>query len=945
MPGHKTRLLNSDKKEITKNSSTDLATLNEQIIDAKTARHDADGHKNAFKRLDQTARAIGRLGDELVSHRDQQRVSRQTQKLRQGFQALSDKIDMKVKELVEMGNELQQLQEKINNANSEAEVATRVLKEVSRAARADKNLLEERRDRLKLSQTEIKRAEREIKESGEKAALKVLSKCGEENARAVREKLANAQRRTEEVVEDIEKEERKLSRMIELLCDFESHADHLENEIQTLQNPKACEVKLGNLREAASHLLDCGNFSDHSPVTLRLDRLNRMLTNASEQSRERRNALENEKRRETEREREFENVKKDLGQFDVVSIESLADLPADLNKLDNLITKWENLEPKLEYLESTSESPIMQPGSTASLRRRSRTRRQGGTLPRNSGRLSGPSASGVEGLRLKYESIGDRLINTRNVGQILLEQLEVWHSNQVKAEHIMKNLADSSSLISAMGDVAEAVRSGKAVITTCRTKLDSEPKDLPKLEKEVDQLQKQFNEAQQKIMDARLSKDQKSKDIDHWQQRFLNLSDWTSDQWSLMSVLGKISADPAILEPQRQQVDALLSEFNSRKERYNQLQADCLALNDTSKSQDMKQLSSRWNELEQKLEERKIAIDEALQCTREIEQETAKLQDFLTTVTADIAISSRLPPAPDSVEDCLKKLRRHQTCVPEMEKSAKLAQQAAEFLAQVAAGAENHGNKSHSVGQALFISTKKLDEKIGTLTELLVNIDEAYKLRSGLFNSINCIEKAATYGREEVNALRSKYDELVALVEDISENTSPIRNNSLREDKRAIQRKIKALETGLDQRERDESRRARKQAQLLSFINDREQQIASTHEGEAQPDAIHQKITLVQTLKDELNARMGELKAQFGGPTDSKVQQSFNSLLEKSTDRAKELQDAKLQAEELDGLLHDFNEWAEDSLEKILAATNFKSPETLYEMQVCEKIICNSVTL
>ena len=88
-----------------------------------------------------------------------------------------------------------------------------------------------------------------------------------------------------------------------------------------------------------------------------------------------------------------------------------------------------------------------------------------------------------------------------------------------------------------------------------------------------DQLQKQFNEAQQEIMDARLSKDQKSKDIDHWQQRFLNLSDWTSDQWSLMSVPGKISADPAILEPQRQQVGALLSEFNSRKERYNQLQA------------------------------------------------------------------------------------------------------------------------------------------------------------------------------------------------------------------------------------------------------------------------------------------------------------------------------------------------------------------------------------
>ena len=33
--------------------STDMTTLNEQIIDAKTARHDADGHKHSFKKLDQ----------------------------------------------------------------------------------------------------------------------------------------------------------------------------------------------------------------------------------------------------------------------------------------------------------------------------------------------------------------------------------------------------------------------------------------------------------------------------------------------------------------------------------------------------------------------------------------------------------------------------------------------------------------------------------------------------------------------------------------------------------------------------------------------------------------------------------------------------------------------------------------------------------------------------
>ena len=648
---------------------------------------------------------------------------------------------MKIKELLEMNLELAQLDERIHNATSESEVASRVLKEVSRSARADKTLLEERRDRLKLAQNEIRRAEREIKEGGEKAALKVLNRCGDENGRAVRERLANAQRRAESVVEDTEREERKLSRMIELLNDFENQADHLENEIQNLQNPKTCEVKLSNLRESAAYLLDSGNFSDHSPVTLRLDRLNRMLTSASAQCRERRNALENEKKRENERETEFENVKAELNQLEVIPLKSLGNLPSDLKDLDNLISRWENLEPKLEHLETLNES---KDGATnnvnGSLRRRSRKHRTS-TLPRNvrnSLTLSGNL--GVEGLRLKYESIGDRIINTRNVGQILLEQLEVWHSSQVKAEHVIKDLEETASLLSATGEVAEAVRAGKAVIQTCKTKLDKEPDDLPELEREVDALQQHFNDVQQKIFDSKMSRERQVKEIDQFQSKLTALSDWTQDQWSLMSVLGKISADPAILEPQRQQVEALLSEFNLRKDRFAQLQSDVLKLNAPEKEKEVKALANRWQDLEKKLEERKIAIEEALKCTTEIEIETRKLQDFLTQVTSDMAAASRLPPVPETVSTHLSILKAHQLEIPKMEESANLAQQAAEFLAQVAAGAENHGTKSQSAGHALRISAKKLEEKVSNLDELLANLKDAYNCRNKLFNALEAAE-------------------------------------------------------------------------------------------------------------------------------------------------------------------------------------------------------------
>lgn len=182
--------------------------------------------------------------------------------------------------------------------------------------------------------------------------------------------------------------------------------------------------------------------------------------------------------------------------------------------------------------------------------------------------------------------------------------------------------------------------------------------------------------------------------------------------------------------------------------------------------------------------------------------------------------------------------------------------------------------------------------------------------------------------------MREDYDSLSRLVEHISENTSPVRNNSLREDKRAIQRRIKSLENALDQRLRDESRRARKQAQLEAFINERELALAATSEGEARPEAIHSKVTQVQTIKDELSARSSELSSQFGNNIDPQIMRNFHDLIDRTKKRIHELQEAKLQAQELDGLIQDFNEWAETALEKTLAATGGKLTSTFETIQV-----------
>lgn len=247
-------------------------------------------------------------------------------------------------------------------------------------------------------------------------------------------------------------------------------------------------------------------------------------------------------------------LKNDINLLEVIQIRKLSELPQILRDLDSQISSWENLEPKLEYLESLNETKSSEP-VCGSLRRRSRKHRTS-TLPRNVRSSSASGVMGVEGLRLKYESIGDRIINTRNYGQILLEQMEIWQSSFFKATNFIKDLKQNrqNALINATSEVGEAVRAGNAVIQTSKTKLDHEPTDLSLIVDEIEKLKNSFNAAQKFIFENKQTEDNEHKKKQLFRGKMDSLSSWLQDQWNLISHLGKISADPVVLEQQMIQV-------------------------------------------------------------------------------------------------------------------------------------------------------------------------------------------------------------------------------------------------------------------------------------------------------------------------------------------------------------------------------------------------------
>ena len=87
------------------------------------------------------------------------------------------------------------------------------------------------------------------------------------------------------------------------------------------------------------------------------------------------------------------------------------------------------------------------------------------------------------------------------------------------------------------------------------------------------------------------------------------LSVWLQDQWSLISHLGKIAADPVVLEQQILQVQSLQSESRARKNKIGEL-TDLSQDASEFERKEVQTLKSRWNELETKLEERLISINE-----------------------------------------------------------------------------------------------------------------------------------------------------------------------------------------------------------------------------------------------------------------------------------------------------------------------------------------------
>ncbi|XP_069462273.1 dystonin isoform X19 [Ambystoma mexicanum] len=167
------------------------------------------------------------------------------------------------------------------------------------------------------------------------------------------------------------------------------------------------------------------------------------------------------------------------------------------------------------------------------------------------------------------------------------------------------------------------------------------------------------------------------------------LGQWLAEKELMASVLGPLSIDPNMLNTQKQQVQILLKEFDTRKPQYEQLNtAGQGILNGPGElppscevvKEQLSAVAEKWDSLTGQLSDRCERIDQAIVKSTEFQSLLKDLSEKLTAVDNKLSSSQALSASPDAVKQQLATAREVQQEIKQETKTLEAAQALCEEL-------------------------------------------------------------------------------------------------------------------------------------------------------------------------------------------------------------------------------------------------------------------------
>ncbi|XP_069343599.1 dystonin isoform X9 [Eulemur rufifrons] len=213
--------------------------------------------------------------------------------------------------------------------------------------------------------------------------------------------------------------------------------------------------------------------------------------------------------------------------------------------------------------------------------------------------------------------------------------------------------------------------------------------EAPKWKQMLTEIESKWQELNQLTIDRQQKLEESSNNLTQFQTIEAQLKQWLVEKELMVSVLGPLSIDPNMLNTQRQQVQILLQEFDTRKPQYEQLTAagqgilsrpgEDPSLHGIVKEQ-LAAVTQKWDSLTGQLSDRCDWIDQAIVKSTQYQSLLRSLSDQLSDFDNKLSSSLAVSTHPDAMNQQLETAQKMKQEIEQETKQIKVAQALCEEL-------------------------------------------------------------------------------------------------------------------------------------------------------------------------------------------------------------------------------------------------------------------------
>ncbi|NWZ93682.1 DYST protein, partial [Nesospiza acunhae] len=278
------------------------------------------------------------------------------------------------------------------------------------------------------------------------------------------------------------------------------------------------------------------------------------------------------------------------------------------------------------------------------------------------GVLLNEKISELESMLSKMQNIQEESASMMHWLQKMDKTASDWEAAPTDSEAVKAQVEQHKLFETELKQSANKVQELKDKVTELLEKNPNSP-EAPKWRQTLDKIDSKWKELNQVTSERQQKLEESSNYLIQFQTAEAQLKHWLVEKELMVSVLGPLSIDPNMLNTQKQQVQILLKEFDTRKPQYEQLTMAGQGIlerpgehppsHEIVKEQ-LAAVAQKWDSLTSQLKKRCDRIDQAIVKSTEYQSLLRNLSDKLSALDNKLSSSLAVSTQPDAVKQQLE---------------------------------------------------------------------------------------------------------------------------------------------------------------------------------------------------------------------------------------------------------------------------------------------------